>query len=88
MLSVLKLDSSAFGKHSEDFIALFFSIIGTERVTVEHKFVTALLSTAIRHPLFEDLSYEGAIGPEQLFESRFSMLDGEYHNVSADPSHL
>lgn len=80
MLSVLHLDTSAFAKHTEDFISVFFSVIGTDRISVEHKFVSALFATPafLNHPIFDGITVpESELSAEELFKSRFSILDGE-----------
>ncbi|WWD18663.1 hypothetical protein CI109_103116 [Kwoniella shandongensis] len=58
MLNVAQLDPGSFIHHEEDFIALFFQIIGTDRVTVEHEYVSSLLimQGAMDHPLLTPLA--------------------------------
>ncbi|WVW84898.1 hypothetical protein I302_106934 [Kwoniella bestiolae CBS 10118] len=44
MLNVAQLDPGAFTHHEEDFTALLFQVIGTDKLTVEHKYLSALLA--------------------------------------------
>ncbi|WWC88639.1 uncharacterized protein L201_003552 [Kwoniella dendrophila CBS 6074] len=44
MLNVAQLDPGAFAHHEEDFVALLFQVIGTDKLTVEHKYLSALLA--------------------------------------------
>lgn len=77
MLSVLQLDASAFRMYTDDFMSLFFSVIGTDRMTVEHKLVSALLADPLKHPLFDGIEV-GNIGQEELFNLREDILEGEW----------
>jgi hypothetical protein len=91
MLSVLQQDTSAFAKHSEEFIALLLSVIGTDRITVEHKYVSALFAVpAFRaHPLFDGVpALDHEMKPEDLFEMRFNILDGKLGNDCVDASSI
>ncbi|WRT67980.1 uncharacterized protein IL334_004955 [Kwoniella shivajii] len=58
MSNVAILDPAAFTHHEEDFVALFFQVIGTDKLTVEHKYLSALLLTpgAMDHPLLSPLA--------------------------------
>ncbi|OCF44378.1 hypothetical protein I317_01823 [Kwoniella heveanensis CBS 569] len=57
MLNVAHLDPACFGDHQEDFISLFFQVIGTDKLTVEHKYLSALLVMpgALDYPLLSPL---------------------------------
>ncbi|WWC70969.1 uncharacterized protein I206_104922 [Kwoniella pini CBS 10737] len=57
MLNVAQLDLGAFVYHEEDFVALFFQVIGTDRLTVEHHYTSALLAMrgSLEHPLLAPL---------------------------------
>ncbi|WVQ65568.1 uncharacterized protein L199_003745 [Kwoniella botswanensis] len=87
MLNVAQLDPAAFSHHEEDFIALLFQVIGTDKLTVEHKYLSALLAMpgAYNHPLLAplggieslegELSRDGFMGVREVaLRSIFSAL--------------
>ncbi|WVQ73377.1 hypothetical protein IAR50_002948 [Cryptococcus sp. DSM 104548] len=57
MLNVLELDPSSFTEHGDDFVALLFQSIGTDNLTIEHKYAGTLLNLtqASEHPLLVDV---------------------------------
>lgn len=83
MLNVAHLDPGAFKTHEEEFLALLFQSIVTDRLTVEHKYAAAVfaLPGALDHPLFEGVRDLG-VTEEHLTrtgftEKRLSILEGE-----------
>ncbi|WWC62804.1 uncharacterized protein I303_105402 [Kwoniella dejecticola CBS 10117] len=58
MLNVAQLDPAAFAHYAEDFISLFFQTVGTDMLTIEHKFTSAMITMrgALDHPLLAPLS--------------------------------
>jgi hypothetical protein len=58
MLNVAKLDPGSFSKYPEDFVALFFQTVVTDKLSVEHKYVSALLAMpgAAVHPIFDGVA--------------------------------
>lgn len=82
MLNLTRLDPGAFNKnHEEDFIALLFQTIVTDRLTLEHKYASALfaLPGASEHALFEGVSALGVDDMDRgtFMEKRGAILDGE-----------
>ncbi|WVQ85011.1 hypothetical protein IAT38_007175 [Cryptococcus sp. DSM 104549] len=57
MLNVAQLDPGSFSNHPEDFTALLFQTIGTDKLTIEHKYLFNLLrmSGVGEHPLLAPL---------------------------------
>ncbi|KAK6907981.1 hypothetical protein I203_101982 [Kwoniella mangroviensis CBS 8507] len=87
MLNVAQSDPAAFSHHEEDFIALLFQVIGTDKLTVEHHYLSALLAMpgAYNHPLLApfgsikslegELSRDGFMGVREVaLRSIFSAL--------------
>ncbi|ODN73953.1 hypothetical protein L202_07454 [Cryptococcus amylolentus CBS 6039] len=46
MLNVLELDPSSFTEHGDDFVALLYQSIGTDKLTIEHKYAGTILNLA------------------------------------------
>ncbi|WVF69022.1 hypothetical protein IAT40_003796 [Kwoniella sp. CBS 6097] len=57
MLNVAQLDPACFTDHQEDFVSLFFQVIGTDKLVVENKYFSAVLAMpgALDHPLLSNL---------------------------------
>ncbi|WVR06529.1 hypothetical protein IAU60_003560 [Kwoniella sp. DSM 27419] len=76
MLNAARLDPACFGQYEEDFVALLFQVIGTDRLSVEHKYTAALLamSGALDHPLLQPLigseSFDKEMSGSQFMEAR------------------
>lgn len=103
MLNVAKLDPGAFivgycdvlrqnltvllQHHEEDFIALLFQTIVTDKLTVEHKYLSAVLQTpeALDHPLLCLLKQvpvaKHDLDRGQFLESRGVILEGMSFNL-------
>ena len=70
-------------QYEEDFIALVFQVIVTEKVTIEHKYIFAILLMpgAIDHPILAGMSKIGGLDRELdelgFLEIRGSMLECE-----------
>lgn len=88
MLNVTHLDPGAFAKYEEEFIALLFQTIVTDRLTVEHKYASALfaLPGASEHALFEGISSLEIDNMDRsaFMEKRDAILDGEPASGHAD----
>ncbi|KIR32249.1 hypothetical protein I352_05483 [Cryptococcus deuterogattii MMRL2647] len=63
MLNVANLDPGSFDSYSEDYIALLFQSIGTDRLTIEHKYLSTLvaLPDATMNPILSKLSFMQAV---------------------------
>lgn len=86
MLNILRLDPPAFQAYQEEFISVFFSVIGTDKVSVEHRFLSALLRVPgiSIHPVFagvDDVWQPSAgsdeMSREEFFELRLAILKGQ-----------
>lgn len=70
-------------QHEEDFIALLFQVIVTEKVTIEHKYIFAMLHMpgATHHPILAGLITVGGLDRDfdevGFLEMRGSMLECE-----------
>lgn len=89
MLAVIQLDATAFAAHPSEFISLFFSVIGAERMTIEHKFISALFATPalLAHPLFDGvhaLHLGNDLSQEDVFGTRIALLDSKSSAGIAD----
>ncbi|KAK8858768.1 hypothetical protein IAR55_002997 [Kwoniella newhampshirensis] len=78
MLNVAQLDPGSFVHYDEDFVALFFQVIGTDKLTVEHKFFSSLLLMpgAMEDPLLAPLKNVEPLERE-LDRSGFMEIRGE-----------
>lgn len=90
MLNVLELDTSAFKKQPDEFISLFFSVVGTDRITLEHKLLALLIGNPafLEHPLFTDIERvwhpsesEREMTQETYFEIRSALLESKFQPV-------
>lgn len=84
MLNVAHVDPGAFRTHEEEFLALYFQSIVTDRLTIEHKYAAALfaLPGVLDHALFEGVrgigvSEEG-LTRTAFMEKRLSILEGTF----------
>jgi hypothetical protein len=85
MLNVAKLDPGSFSKYPEDFVALFFQTVVTDKLSVEHKYVSALLAMpgAAVHPIFDgvaDLPL-GDLDRGTFMDRRGAILESEPRRV-------
>ena len=70
--------------HEEDFVALLFQIIVTDKLTVEHQYLAAVIGLpgAADHPLLRGLATVDEIKPELdqpgFMSIRESVLEGKH----------
>lgn len=85
MTNVAHLDPGAFKTHEEEFLALFFQSIATDRLTIEHKYTSALfgLPGAADHMLFEGVRSLGVedLSRSAFMERRLAILDVAFRNI-------
>lgn len=95
MLNVGELDPAAFKTHEEEFLALFFQALVCDRLTIQHKYISAVsrLPGALDHALLEGmrdvLSEFGSteatdfdISRSTFLENRPKLLEAVFGNIS------
>ncbi|KAI0667720.1 Mus7/MMS22 family-domain-containing protein [Trametes maxima] len=92
MYMLLRLDPQAYTTLTSNFVNVLFEAMATRVVTLEHEFVSLLLSIdRLRHPLFQDLPV-GPRGEDGDFhltkggftEKRLTFLERMFTNLSED----
>ncbi|KAI0647862.1 Mus7/MMS22 family-domain-containing protein [Trametes meyenii] len=90
MYMLLRLDPQAYTTLTSNFVNVLFEAMATRVVTLEHDFVSLLLSIdRLRHPLFQDLPV-GARGEDgdyhltkqEFTEKRLTFLERMFANLS------
>lgn len=81
MLNVLKVDPAAFRTFEEEFVALLFQSIVSDRLTIEHKYASTMfaLPSAADDALFEGIAaIPGALdfGRASFMDKREAVLEG------------
>lgn len=69
--------------YQEEFVTLFFQVIATDRLTIEHKFVSALfaMSNTFSHSFFTDVPNVQGVQQDMdrsgFMDLRIPILEGE-----------
>lgn len=79
-------------QHEEDFVALLFQSIATDKLTIEHDYLAAVFSLpgALDNPLFSGLAsldgVESAFDQSSFMQKRGTVLEGDHTVYLSFPS--